>query len=374
MGSIEIHGECDPRFAPLAAAFRANFEAGHDLGASLCVTWRGRDVVDLWGGWADPERTRPWTRDTIVYVASSTKLATALALLILVGRGLVDLDAPVARYWPPFAEGGKAHVTVRDVFTQQAGVPGLRPPATGELRFDWEATTARVAAEPHWFEGRRVVAYHALTFGYIAGELIRRVDGRRPRDVVRQELTDPLGADFQIGLADKSDIGRLARVTPLPLRELPQGVVEASLASFGPLLPPSWRTATIEDPGGNGFTNARALARISAVIAGRGEVDGMRLLPAELVDEMLREQAYGLDPMFGPMRLGLLVMLDHAWFPAPTPSCAHWGGGGGSLEVFDPSTGVSLGYAPNDFTVAGPHADPRHVVIFEALGEVLRGL
>src|ERR1700722_14450596 len=141
----EIHGFCEDRFAPLKDAFIGNFEAGRELGASLAVTWQGRMVVDLWGGWADPQRTMPWRKDTLVHVASTTKTPLIISALMLVDRSLIDLDAPVARYWPEFGQGDKQAVTARHAFTHQAGVPGLDPPATPKDVANWEATARRLA-------------------------------------------------------------------------------------------------------------------------------------------------------------------------------------------------------------------------------------
>ena len=149
--TTQIHGVCDQRFQPLKDAFQANFDTGLELGASLALTYQGKTVVDLWAGWADLERTRPWERDTLVRVCSTAKIAAILSLLMLIDRGLVELDAPVARYWPDFAQGGKGGVTIRDALTHQGGVPGFDPPVSRDLLLDWDAAAARLAAEPHWF-------------------------------------------------------------------------------------------------------------------------------------------------------------------------------------------------------------------------------
>jgi CubicO group peptidase (beta-lactamase class C family) len=154
---IDIQGVCDERFLPLQDAFRENFEKGYEIGASLAVTRHGRPVVDLWAGHIDKQRTRPWEKDTIAPVASTTKIALTLSFLMLVDRGLVDLDATIAKYWSEFAAGGKAHVTVREALTHSAGVPGFDPPVPLEAMLDWDRITAHIAAETHWFDGRRVV-------------------------------------------------------------------------------------------------------------------------------------------------------------------------------------------------------------------------
>ncbi len=210
--TIEVHGFCDPRFEPLKAAFIANFEADQELGASIAATWRGEPVVDLWAGWADVAKTRPWERDTLTPVFSTTKMMVTLSLLMLVDQGQIDLDAPIATYWPAFAAGGKEAVTVRDLFTHQAGAPGFTPPVSTSIFLDWEASAARIAAEPHWFGGERRVIYHGGTYGLIAGELIRRVDGRMPAQFFRDEVSGPAGLDFHYGLAEVPNPSRVAEL------------------------------------------------------------------------------------------------------------------------------------------------------------------
>ncbi len=225
-----IHGLCEKRFEPLLDAFRANFDDGFELGASLAVTHRGKMVVDLWAGHADEEHSRPWERDTIVAVASTTKIAATISILMLVDRGLIDLDTTVAHYWPEFAQGGKEAVTVRDALTHQAGVPGFVPPVARQTLLEWTAVTERLAAEPHWFAGERRVVYHAATYGLLIGELIRRVDGRRPAQFFHEEIALKSGNDFQVALTPRSDLARLARVrwAPRPTTSSPPSNASSS--------------------------------------------------------------------------------------------------------------------------------------------------
>ena len=376
--TVEIHGFCDSRFKPLEDAFRANFDAGLELGASLGVTWRGRSVVDLWAGWADPERTRPWAKDTIVPVASTTKVMTTIAALMLVDRGLLDLDAPVARYWPAFAQGGKEAVTVRDAFTHQAGVPGLEPAATDDVVHDWDAITTRIAAEPHWFGGRRQVIYHLMTFGFLLGELIRRVDGRRPAQFFREEIADKAGVDFQIGLRSRADLTRLATITPLPMGAPPPAgsLLERLLLANGPPPPlDSWKALSAEVPAGAGLGNGRSIARGGAILAMGGELDGVRYLSAATVREAGTAQVYGECPYLGWLKCGLGFGLDSDEYPMPSPTSMGWGGVGGSWAVMDPKAGVSLGYAPNNWSVEWDGIiDPRHASFSDALEALLPNL
>ncbi len=360
---MEIQGFCNDRFLPLKDAFRENFDAGLELGASLALTHRGKLVVDLWAGFANPEKSRPGQEDTIVYVASTTKMMVTIATLMLIDRGLLDLDAPVARYWPEFAQGGKAAVTVRDALTHQAGVPGFDPPVAYDALHDWTGITAHLAAEAHWFEGRRVICYHALTYGFVLGELIRRADGRRPAQFFREEIARPLGADFQIGLTSKSDLERVAVPQDVNPPAFAEGLAERVMNCVGPVDWTSWARLSADIPSTNGFGNGRSIAKVCAIMAMGGELNGQRFMSAKLVDQAATEQAYGQCALMGWIRLGLGFGLHADFFPAPSPSCFHWGGYGGSWGLMDPKTGISLGYAPsnltNDVTDESIGLDPR---------------
>lgn len=336
---------------PVRDAFVANFADGLEIGASLAVTHRGRVVADLWAGHVDAGRTRPWQKDTIVLVTSTTKILMSIAAWIVIDRGLLDLDAPVARYWPEFAQGGKEAVTVRDIFTHQAGVPGLDPPVSLATACDWDAMTTRIAAEPHWFGGGRRICYHLHTYGFLLGELIRRVDGRRPAQFVREEIAQRAGVDFQIGLADLSDLQRMA------IPQIPEGAFDLEgiagklydticLAEFG-----SPASLAAEMPSSNGYTNGRAIAKACAIVANGGTLDGVRYLSARTIAAGGEEQAYGQCPYLGWIRIGLGMGIHSKEFPAPSPTSIHWGGFGGSMGVMDPRAGVSFGYAPNNFFV-----------------------
>ncbi|WP_158709698.1 serine hydrolase domain-containing protein, partial [Streptomyces sp. NRRL S-15] len=207
----QIQGHCDDRFAAVRDAFAANFAERDELGAAVTVLLDGRPVVDLWGGWADGDRTRPWERDTVVNVWSTTKGPTALCAHILVDRGLLDLDAPVAAYWPEFAARGKESVRVRHLLSHRSGVAGLRDPHTLAELYDWELTTARLAATEPWWEPGTRSGYHAISYGFLVGEVVRRITGLLPGEFLRQEITGPLGIDFTVGLPEK-DAERVAEL------------------------------------------------------------------------------------------------------------------------------------------------------------------
>jgi len=375
--AIEIHGHGDPRFARLEKAFRANFDEGMELGASLAVTLHGKTVVDLWAGCADRKGKVPWQRDTIVLIFSSTKLAPILMTLMLVDRGLLELDAPISRYWPAFAQGRKQHVTVRDALTHQAGVPGFAEPLPFEAMRDWKLITDRIAAEPHWFDGERTYCYHPITYGFILGELIRIVSGQRPCEFFRREVAVPLQADIQIGLRHRADVERAAKLL-FPQEEAvdePNPLYVRVMESFGEGRWDTWEHMTADIPASGGYANARSIARIGAIFACRGQLDGIRFLSAELVDEARKEQVFAPDTPLGPIHLGLGFGLHDDAYPAPTPSSFHWGGYGGSFIIMDVETGVSCAYAMNKLTTeSSPISGPRQERLWPALGDDLRAL
>lgn len=374
----EIHGFCDPLFSPFRDVFEANFDAGLELGASLGVTWHGRLVVDLWSGFADVEATRPWEKGTIVAVASTTKIMLMIAALMVIERGLLDLDAPVARYWPEYAQGGKAAVTVRDALTHQGGVPGFDVQIADEDLCDWTRATARLAAEPHWFDGERRICYHFHTYGLLIGELIRRVDGRRPRQFLQEEIFSKVGADFLIGLTPDAT-SRIAELKMPDGAFEGDGILERMINSVDMTTMRTWPRLSAELPSGNGYTNGRSIALAGAIIANGGLADGKRLLLPATIALAGQEHAYGPDPYLGMLRLGLGFGIDSAEFPAAVPTAMHWGGYGGSGCIMDPLSGISCGYAPNNWSVPdladGQLAyDARISGVAAAFAEVVAGL
>ncbi len=301
-----------------------------------------------------------------------------IGALIAVDRGLLDLDAPVARYWPEFAQGRKDAVTVRDALTHQAGVPGFEVPLSNAELCDWATVTARLAAEPHWFGGERRICYHFHTYGFLIGELIRRVDGRRPRQFLTEELFDKVGAEFLIGLSSDA-LPRVAMPAwPADAFHF-SGIVEKLVNSIDMVDHTSWERLSLENAGGNGYANGRAIARVCAIVANGGELGGVRFLSPEAIALAGVEHAYGQCPYIGRMRLGFGFGIDSKEFPAPTPTTMHWGGFGGSVGLMDPQSGVSAGYAPNNWVVpdvsSGQLAiDARPLRLLQALGELMRSL
>ncbi|MEJ8667957.1 serine hydrolase domain-containing protein [Streptomyces sp. MS1.AVA.1] len=378
----QMHGHCDPRFAAVRTAFEANFRERGELGAAVAVRVGGETVVDLWGGWADAAHGRPWERDTLVNVWSTSKGPTALCAHILADRGLLDLDAPVAAYWPEFAAAGKEQILVRHLLSHRAGLSGLREPHSLQQLCDWELTTQRLAAmEPWWAPGTQS-GYHALTYGFLVGEVVRRVSGLLPGAFLEREVTGPLGIDFAIGLP-KKEYGRAAELVHAPVASSSeQAAIFSQLApaAIAALANPAvgaaqansveWRAAEV--PAANGHGTARAVAALYGIFAGRGSYDGRRVLSPEAAERVREGQGACRDLVLGAgfeneTEVGLGLWLSGAnGSYGPNPRAFGHDGFGGSCGLADPEAGVSLGYVMNRM---GPHIadDPRKMALIDAL-------
>ncbi|MFI5314585.1 MAG: serine hydrolase domain-containing protein [Myxococcota bacterium] len=352
---MKLEGFCADRFGPVRDAFIANFAAGNEVGACVCVTQDGVPVVDLWAGEA-VKGVAPWKRDTIVNVYSTTKTMASLCVLMLADRGAVDLHAPVSRYWPEFAQNGKEGVLVRHVMSHSAGLSGFDPPLTRvEELYDWDAIARRLAAQKPWWTPGEGSGYHAITQGFLQGEIVRRVTGQSIGTFFREEVAEPLGADFHIGLAPEHD-ARLAELVPPPggLARIPTAPDSIGLRTMQscPLdgtepRTTGWRRAEI--PAGGGVGNARSIARVHSALACGGAVDGVRLMSEAGVRRVLEEQTNGIDRvMNGPVRFGMGFGLAIPGMPlSPNPNTFFWGGWGGSLAIIDLDARVSIAYAMN---------------------------
>ncbi|AWL37444.1 MULTISPECIES: serine hydrolase domain-containing protein [unclassified Streptomyces] len=376
-----IHGHCDPRFTAVRDAFAGNFAVRAELGAAVTVLLDGEPVVDLWGGWADADRGRPWERDTVVNVWSTTKGPTALCAHILADRGQLDLDAPVAAYWPEFAAAGKESVRVRHLLSHRSGVAGLREPHTLAALYDWEATTAALAATAPWWEPGTRSGYHALTYGFLVGEVVRRITGLLPGAFLRREVTGPLDIDFTIGRPEQ-DAHRVAELVR------PGTVVREQAALFARMEPvaiasllnpgtgteaantPEWRAAEI--PAANGHGTARAVAALYGIIAGRGSLDGRRILSEQAAERVREGQGSCRDLVLGTgftheteLGLGLWLSGPNGSY-GPNPRAVGHDGAGGSCGLADPEAGIALGYVMNRM---GPHIadDPRKTALVDAV-------
>ena len=353
---MDVHGTCDDAFGPVRDAFVGNFERGNEVGASVAVTHHGRPVVDLWAGDAD-EAGRPWEQDTIVNVYSTTKTMAATCVLTLADRGEIDLDAPVADLWPEFGANGKAGVLVRHVMSHSAGLSGFEPAITATDLYDWDRVCDLLAAQAPWWEPGAKSGYHAITQGYLQGELVRRATGRSVGTFFREEVAGPLGADFHIGLPASED-HRVADLVPPDLSAaLGTGAIQPDTLAARTLLScprdateprtRAWRGAEIPAAGGTG--NARSVARVHSALACGGEVDGVRLMSADGVERILEEQISGTDGVLGvPMRFGMGFGLMSDLIPlSPNKRAFFWGGWGGSLAVIDLDAEVSVAYVMN---------------------------
>jgi CubicO group peptidase (beta-lactamase class C family) len=381
---VDVEGTCEPGFEPVAAAFAENFRSRGDIGAAACVIVDGRRVVDVWGGHAAPGT--PWQRDTIVNVWSSTKGVVALAVQMLVDRGQLDLDTPVATYWPEFAAGGKAEIPVRYLLSHRAGLSGARAPLTVEDLSDWDKVVAALAASEPWWTPGTASGYHALTFGYLVGEVVRRISDRSVGRFVADEIAGPLGADVKIGLVD-SDIARCATLTmdaPPPdsanaamFAQLDPAVL-AALANPS-MAPPAaadianaeaWRRAEI--PAANGHATATGLATVYAVLAQEGEHAGVRLLSPEAAERIREGQGRGVDLVLGLGNAGLpnewalgVILSGPEGIYGPNPRSFGHSGFGGSFGMADPEARLAIGYVMNHMgnNLSG---DPRQVALTEA--------
>jgi len=340
-------GFADDRFA----AVRQAFEENDEVGASVCVTVEGETVVDLWRGFADEARGRPWQRDTIVNVYSVTKTMTALTALLLADRGELEFEAPVARYWPEFAAGGKESVTVAQLMSHSSGLSGWREPITPEVLYDWEKTTSLLAAQEPFWEPGTASGYHGITQGYLVGEVVRRITGRTLGTVFREEIAEPLGADFHIGLPVSED-GRVADLIAPP-EGSPFGPDSTELqlnAATNPELDQAitrtraWRGAEIPAIGGHG--NARSVAEIHALLANGGVAKGKRLLSEAGCRRVLEVQVEGPDLILGmKIRWGLGFAVNSGVMP--NPDTIYWGGAGGSLALIDMNARLTFAYTMN---------------------------
>jgi CubicO group peptidase (beta-lactamase class C family) len=383
MAEVPIEGTCDSRFERVREAFADNFAQRGDVGAAAAVTIEGKPVVDLWGGYADKQRTRPWTRDTIVNVYSATKGVAATCLNRLADQGRVDLDAPVARYWPEFAPAGKERLPVRWLLSHRAGLPAVSKPLPADALLRWDVMTAALAEQEPWWEPGTRHGYHALTFGYLVGEVLRRVDGRSLGTYCRQEIAAPLRIDFHIGL-DARDDARCAEMiaapppTPGAPNPLPAGAQDPNSMAAKAMNNPAgamrlstvnsraWRGAEV--PAANGHTNARALARFYGALACDGELDRVRVLSRDQIERARTEQSNGIDAVVGvPMRFGLGFRLTQpAARYGPNPRTFGHTGAGGSLGFADPDASVGFAYTMNQM---GSHIllDPRVEALLAAL-------
>ncbi|MCE7882946.1 MAG: class A beta-lactamase-related serine hydrolase [Actinobacteria bacterium ATB1] len=363
---MDIGGRTDPAFARVRDAFAHCFSELGEVGAACCVLVDGRPVVDLWGGYVDRQRTRPWEDNTLVGFYSVGKPLVALTLLQLVASGRVDLDAPVCRWWPEFAAEGKQDVTVRQVLCHRAGLPAVRRRLPEGAMLDWDLMTSALAAQDPWWEPGTKHVYHTNTYGFLVGEIVRRVTGDMPGTRLQREVARPVGADVHFGVRD-ADLGRCAEVLFQPTGDAPDrawldrpmseeermvvhGYANPSgLSSLGVMNTRAWRQAQI--PSTNGHGTARGVARIYSALAGNpsdSHSDASLLDPAILC-EATAPQSEGWCPVLKrEVTFGLGFQLTRPDRPlGPNPGTFGHYGTGGSLGFADPGAGVGFGYVMN---------------------------
>ncbi|TEA18659.1 Beta-lactamase domain-containing protein 2 [Colletotrichum sidae] len=380
----QIHGTCDAKFEGVRAKFQEFVASGFEVGASLTVTIDGQDAVNIWGGYADAGRTRPWNEDTIVNVFSTTKTICALAVLLLINEGKLSANDRVAKHWPEFAANGKEDVEIRHLLSHTSGLAVFEDPITMAEMCDVELVTSRLEKQrPRWTPGT-ASGYHAWTYGYPIQEVVRRITGLGFRDFVAARIAGPLGADFQIG-AREEDWRRVSDVIPPPPFELPDPATMPPADSLpAKMLNPipdagfanssTWRRAEVASA--NGHTNAKGLATIWSNALTIPD-ESRRLLSKETIDVIFQEQSYGPDLVYGAtVRFGTGLSIRgngdaiiDSWIPKGR--LCYWGGWGGSTVINDIDRSITICYAMNKMEsgTVGNTAFRAYVAeIYKALG------
>lgn len=377
----DVDGYVEKGFEGVRDAFLRNFAEHGDVGASVALLVDGRPVVDLWGGVADPASGRPYNADTVQVVFSTTKGATALCGHLLAQRGLLDIDAPVARYWPEFADAGKGDIPVRWLLSHQAALPTIDPVLSFEEAMAWDPVVSALAAQAPLWEPGTAHGYHSHTYGWLVGELVRRISGQSLGSFFASQVAQPLGLDFWIGLPE-SEEHRVAPVVdehllsidgsdPAVRASLPWRVMSMNgvFADGGVFNTRALHAAELGAAGG--ITNARAVARLYAAII--GTVDGgpaEPLLTPEQVEIARAPQSVGKDQVLSMAGMEIETAVGLGFWPAS--AAAPFGGkqgfghpgAGGSVGFADPENGVGFGYAMNKVVFGAP--DPRSGLLVRA--------
>ena len=353
-----VEGTCDARFSRVRDVLAASLASGADIGASAAVFIDGKPVVDIWGGFTDAARTQPWTRDTIVNNFSTTKTMTALCALVLADRGELDLDAPVVKYWPEFAAEGKRDVLVRHLLSHSSGLPGWTEPMTIADILDREKATTLLARQAPWWKPGTVVGYHAITFGPLLGEIIRRVTGKQLGRFFAEDVAGPLGADYHIGTGPEHDHRVAVMIAGTDIRPRVGADTITDRVFFNPYVTPedsgtiAWRRGELG--GSNGHGNARSVAAVQSVLSAGGEVRGVRLLSRAGCERALEQQADEIDLVCGfPLRWGLGYGLENPFISSKYRNrpagrrIAFWGGAGGSIVVNDFDAAMTVAFVMN---------------------------
>uniref|UniRef100_A0A060T7A1 ARAD1B21934p n=1 Tax=Blastobotrys adeninivorans TaxID=409370 RepID=A0A060T7A1_BLAAD len=352
----QVHGTCDPAFAAVRDAFEQHVASGNEVGASICVTIGDKTVINLWGGYADAAKTKPWKEDTIVPVWSTTKTWMAMAVLLLADRGQVDLYAPVTKYWPEFGGDGRDEVQVRHFLSHSAGLPSWDPPLKTPEMFDFALATQKLIQQKPWWTPGTQSGYHLQSQGYLIGELVQRVTGKSLGQFLHEEIIDQLGSDTFLPVPEKH-WSRIGEMIPPEQMKLPPGLDPQSImvralkgtpASAEVANTPEFRKLGVGSYGG--FANAAGLNRLLSIVTHQGcSVEGRRFLSQGIIDKIFEEQTNGTDLVLGvPLRIGMgfgLATPDFEWLP--TGRVCFWGGWGGSVALMDLDRKVTFTYAMN---------------------------
>ena len=376
-----ISGYCDDNFTEARNIFEKSISSGFELGGSIAVEVQGKKVIDLWGGYLDHTQSKAWEENTLVNVFSTTKGIAAICLLQLIEKGLLDIEKPVCEYWPEFSVNGKENIPVKYLFCHKAGLCGVREPLESGAFSNWDLITSELAKQEPLWEPGTAHGYHAITYGHLVGELLRRIDGRTIGQYFKEEIAEPLNLDFWIGLPDSefdrvSDIypskpGPLQYLFPL-LTKLPRFMLPGRakfLLDFGDTSKPvgaafnnppissnrgmeantkQWRNAEI--PAANGHGTARSIAKLYGILANGGSRDGIHVLSPETIEKGRQTQSDGKDLVLGGMRtrfgLGFMLGTENVSM-GPNPNAFGHGGAGGSLGFSDPDNNISLGFVMN---------------------------
>ena len=374
----DIAGICDPKFAEVRDILSASIDSGDDVGASFAVTIGGEMVVDLWGGHLDEAASAPWQEDTLVNVYSTTKTMSFLCALVLADRDQLDFERNVADYWPEFAQNGKEQVKVWHLMSHAAGLSGMDQMMSPDDMYDWDKIVALLAAQAPWWEPGSAPGYHAITQGYLIGEVVRRITGKSLGTYFREEIAGPLGADFFIGVP-ANEFHRISRLIPFGQGGAPDGgdansiparTFRSPFAGVEHSWTDGWRQAEI--PAANGHGNARSVAKLQAPLACKGSAFGVDLMSAETATSVMKPRVSGTDLVLGvPISYGLGFGLMSELLPlSPNKNACFWGGWGGSNILVDQDAQMSVAFVMNKMH-DGVLGDPRSLRLLQAIYRAL---
>ena len=373
-----ISGICDEKFSEVRNLLAASIESGDDVGLSFAVTINGEMVVDLWGGYVNEAASTPWQEDTLVNVYSTTKTMSFLCALVLADRGLLDFDRNVADYWPAVAQNSKEQVKVWRLLNHAAGLSGMDDIMSAEDMYDWDKMVSLLAAQKPWWEPGSASGYHAITQGYLIGEVVRRITGKTLGTYFQEEIAGPLDADFFIGVP-ASEFHRISRLIPYGsgaapdagnADSIPARTFRSPFAGAEHSWTDRWRQAEI--PAANGHGNARSVAKLQAPLACKGSAFGVDLMSAETATSVMTPRISGTDLVLGvPLSFGLGFGLVSESVPlSPNKNACFWGGWGGSNILVDQDAQMSVAFVMNKMH-DGLMGDPRSLRLLEAIYRAL---